>query len=880
MRDFRLVLLVCILTVGSFCHDGFGESSEPATGPGKAERTDLLPKKVRWQTLSADVCDVKIDRQGRPWFHISHKGKISVAQFKRQVERAAKLKAPWFSGGRIALFDSTGRIWLLPYADRKLLLGYDPESGKWIERRVAPAKDWSGYNENHHQSRKVWFTMPAHQSKTGSLYFSDRLGVHVLTKGRWSYQHLYKLNIKHKLYVSQTKKSFYKPRFAEDAAGRVYVWTSWRYDEQTGTVGFFVHDGKTWTHHLICDWRQAPGPANTSELNRLEYIVPLTGRRAMVSTGGPAFIVTTQLDAAMKKRIQEDIILLGDNFWKVREAAHERLERLGLVVRPMLNKALKQYKDPEIVVRLQHIIRAGEWAAKSPTVDGYTFHDLRVWCVDAEGNTWLVADQYRRPDGRMGRGILKISPQGKISPLPKYLHGWYYSARGILHGRDGRVYFACYVKCAVFDGEKIFRITDDMESRYRYILGRDADGRVYFSDGQRVAAFRFGYPDVRPTLPTTIYEVPRGRSMVCLDSTGRLWAVVFNAKTRKPQMAWFGPNGWNPADLPGGIKTQHTNFRLFQPLKRGFLVVQGAGSDRAFLFNGDEWETYANLRELVEKRHSLLAKLLDNQRWGNDYYAKLRVDDKGRVWVVEWTKAAAYDGKRWIDLRGPLVKVNSDADAFYFCISLERGKKMLVDNRGVFVMWIDNGRVRIERPKPPLPRRGIGNHYAARTGMWFDRQGRLWIPRDSGSCFLVDGKHPKVVENTGFPRFADSAGRVWFLNQQHGKLVVLAPNGRRAELKNEWLQGTIAAVPAAVAEDAPGSVWVSTRLGLLHVRVRSTDKGIVLQPVKHYERGVPKGDCWKMFVDKYRNLWFGPQNGRLYRVQLPKNSLKPACSGR
>src|SRR5262245_45522880 len=145
--------------------------------PANGGREDLLPNRARWRTFPPDVRRVTVDRRGRPWFEIERR--VPRAGLRRQVEPSVKLPAPWVPGARIVLLDSKGRVWLRPDDDARLLLGYDPRTGSWLGRRVVPVKDRAGYDENRANSSTVIFSGPAYESKSGRLYFPDRLGLHV-----------------------------------------------------------------------------------------------------------------------------------------------------------------------------------------------------------------------------------------------------------------------------------------------------------------------------------------------------------------------------------------------------------------------------------------------------------------------------------------------------------------------------------------------------------------------------------------------------------------------------------------------------------------------------------------------------------------------------
>src|SRR5262249_29845578 len=142
------------------------------------------------------------------------------------------------------------------------------------------------------------------------------------------------------------------------------------------------------------------------------------------------------------------------------------------------------------------------------------------------------------------------------------------------------------------------------------------------------------------------------------------------------------------------------------PLKDGCLIAQDNGRRRAFFYDGDAWHEHPHLRDLVEKRHEKLARLIDNRRWGRDFYAKLRVDDAGRTWLVEWMKGGVWDGKRWLDLVPALDAAlpGGKFDMFYFLIPLPGGQGMLATSgltSSSHLVTIDDGRVKVAPARLP-----------------------------------------------------------------------------------------------------------------------------------------------------------------------------------
>ena len=87
------------------------------------------------------------------------------------------------------------------------------------------------------------FRTVAFESYKGDLFFADTLGIHVLTGSQWSY----KITFERSYQGSHSPNALDMPlHFAEDKAGRVYMWTeNWR-DSDENTKGFWVWERSNW----------------------------------------------------------------------------------------------------------------------------------------------------------------------------------------------------------------------------------------------------------------------------------------------------------------------------------------------------------------------------------------------------------------------------------------------------------------------------------------------------------------------------------------------------------------------------------------------------------------------------------------------------------
>src|SRR5262249_12433396 len=92
-------------------------------GAGKDVFTPLCRDDFRGPVLAPD---------GRAWFWRGESG-LSAAAVKKQIEAVFQGTEPHVRGVETLYVDRSGRVWLIPYAQRQVLLGYDPATREWTE---------------------------------------------------------------------------------------------------------------------------------------------------------------------------------------------------------------------------------------------------------------------------------------------------------------------------------------------------------------------------------------------------------------------------------------------------------------------------------------------------------------------------------------------------------------------------------------------------------------------------------------------------------------------------------------------------------------------------------------------------------------------------
>jgi len=697
-------------------------------------------------------------------------------------------------------------------------LGYHPASRQWIERQSFPQP--YGKPAGGSEAKHPHFLGPAHESKSGRLYFADRMGVHVFYNGNWTYEFLYRQNFEQDRFYGDIK-GFNEVSFAEDASGRVYVWSTWGRFGWTGTIGYFLHENGTWKH--------VENIAGTL-IERLNAVVPLSNDQ----------VLAFQYNAP---------------------AVLHNIARAGPMVLSLPDGETRHFAFVPSEARTE--------------IDGHILTGARHLCSQRDGTAWIRASHCTTPDEKTFRdNIWRLSSDGRVLGCVTEAEGWYPDSAYV--DTRGLVFFARYEKgCVVFDKGKMYPVTDKTQEGYRWLLGEDSTGRIYIASPTGVAACAFQGTERRPALPTTIYEVPHRENVVCLDSYGRILAKL--AGSEHPFLSVFTDGRWVDYPLPGQWVDDPTAKQLkyvdyityIQPLREGWVVAQHGHRSTAFLFDGNNWTAFKDMQQLVESRFVDVAARIDNARFGRDFYTKMRIDNAGRIWLVEWTRCGVYDGRKWLDVVSAARKQGFGTDQFHHCLPLDNGARMLLSHS--LMAWVEHDQLKMGRFDPKVRMGKIESDYTTRSGLWLDSTSRVWLPNNSQSCYVLSNLDDiQLISGSGYPRFEDSAGCIWFLNYRDKQLVVRNRNGATLSLHEDSLHST-----SAVVEDHLGSLWIGTLRGLLHVVKESGNNeiGFSLRKIKHYQKEVPNGSCLEMFVDRERNLWFygpGPFNYRLYRIQLPE----------
>ncbi len=417
-------------------------------------------------------------------------------------------------------------------------------------------------------------------------------------------------------------------------------------------------------------------------------------------------------------------------------------------------------------------------------------------------------------------------------------------------------------------------------------LAQDGQGRVYF-DTAGVCVFD---PRQREDAPQLKYECFPAEAegwgpTAAMDSEGRLWARL--AVKEHPFLSscqggqWTDsadPTGWNPQRYPGQELVRTTDWRwmmasrapfhspsssaeltarlrtapgmashgILRPLAGGAMLAVEWDAERAFLFDGREWNAYDGLKALVENNYAWLRKHLDNgggasgATWTRAYPDPY-LDNKGQPVACDatghiWVAGGAYDGRKWDKTPPGHVLMNAAGDRVI-------AGGILHD----FAVW------------PPKELAVVKGRW------WFDRQGRAWSDSPQGMCRFQDGRfHDLKVGST--PLLEDSDGRCWCASLAGpGTWCLLLPDGTTSET---FTRGSL----GPLVEQGRGVVWSPAGDGLLRLHVAEPKGGkprIVLDQC--YPRLVTLGPVCFLGVDEHDNLWLATifAKSNLYRIELP-----------
>ena len=323
--------------------------------------------------------------------------------------------------------------------------------------------------------------------------------------------------------------------------------------------------------------------------------------------------------------------------------------------------------------------------------NGMAWKSYAAWDHPALGK---IDDVLPQPDGTIrvfdGSGEEATVALSALRPLPP--PAVVLDRDGLRDARNQRSRHVWWTKTPLADfiGEEL--------AAYGMFLAKDGQGRVYFSTGPAGPGPGPGFswiavfdPRYREDVPTLKYECVRlggGHRAIRLDSQQRLWARL--SEKDQPFLSRYDGDGWThfadptpataapsanrgaskpprqfgpmtlSAAMPDGAQAQArqrpapalADPSFFQTLRHGAMVASSYGN-RTYLFDGQQWNVYDSLRDLVDAEYAWLKEHIDNgavpYSYGN--CTLLAGDATGRVWVSEdrglKKYSGAYNGTNW-----------------------------------------------------------------------------------------------------------------------------------------------------------------------------------------------------------------------------------------
>jgi len=731
---------------------------------------------------------------GREW--LWERANVPIAEVKRRVEEGVAGKHASIAGAQVLLVDGRQRVWLIPTADMETLLGYDPAERRWIERRSPGADGPAKPLDTPRDITRCIFTGPGFESRSGFLFFGDQLGVHWFDGAAWGYQRLYQRNIDQNRYYGDIH-GFTEPQFAEDAQGRVYVWSAWGQFGRTGTIGFWVFGSGKWRDLDPVERVQAVHPRDPDEVwfvaDRGEVSVVKGGKHLAGKEAQQLLHPNLRFSSArLLATTREGMAFLRLDDVTVLEPFAKEPHR-GLALPP---------KGPATDLGSE----AGEFLARISS------HPV---AFDSRGWVWGSRLDGRDPEGMSpdGRQIRAFSLNNRFGSVviegagPEgcvYLRGggklWRFDPQAMAQLDDDRPILPAMViriqgtaypdtlgrmwctwdipggPTAVYDGQtwKTFARSQEesretpgfiaafqgaggamvfVDTRHRFHLF-DAEGRATANSAEQLA---LKYPDrLRRALPYPPAASANYYHHLVKDAAGRIWW----ANWEKP---------WGVVDGATALRGEDAEFELGRAHQAVFSVLHPVG-DGTRLLAGDERGVSAVVAVQNGRIVSLgPAPVRMGHRPPTNWRRNVLRDSAGRIWVMT-NRRTEHSG-----------------------INAVGGISQAIDSQGNLVATEDGWLMLEDRHK----------------SLWFKLVGwpKKVIVRQDPSGRTASLEVPGLVDIAPFAEAPD--GTVWALTSSD--LIRLAADGERLSI--------VSAYP--VAASAPGNIWCDAQGRVWLVRGRS-----------------------------------------------------------
>lgn len=853
----------------------------------------------RWQWLATrSVC---IDARGRAWVLRSDAKRSEMYCLDGSGEIAVLtrhgLRPEW------VMADRTGRFW---FATARGLYWRDPASGQ-VHRR--PPGDESLRKRVRNLSGDPCFR-GAMEHSTGRLYFADPAGVHVFDKGRWSYQTMRRPAPKNLSGFSGIAVCM-----VEGQDGRTVVRASGDY-----FGGFWVHDGKTWTHF---------SSAHDDRLRGIQAVIPLRGDGVLIGTRRQrAFLLDLGAlwPLPTAKKMLAALMKLGDEAPNVRAEAEKAVLAMGPRARTKLSRLAGFIADKRVRAIAQGVIATIAAPAPAPAAPDTRMRDVKFLYRSSTGDTLIAHGAFEptlavvRPDGTILSASRQVPKPGEGSSQHTSLG----RTAGAIPLRSGSVMLRTD-PFTVWDG-KTFRtvLGKPFDPGGWGLRGQDAQGRIYLQRySGEILVFDGRYRDTRPQLPYKCSPAARRTSnrSIALDSKGRLWVRLDPRKY--PFLSCYSQGKWTHLPDPGppsvvyetvqrdgGKQTIRWEYkdgkwaRSQVPPGETQAGQEAAPVDRDVVYWWARWYRRAGMMPTV---HGFTYNEDPSKRlpaMANPLFL-LPLKDGGLVAADRSGRGYFFDGSQWSVYRSLPELVRARRAYLVKRIDNERGMALGLDATGriwtgltslrtsggfsagadqwdvvpaEYRRFTRDGR-RCLTPRglldttvfPPVTlmkfKRGLTGSGLRRA--IFDSQGRQWFW--AGKSWRIEKDHLSKVpdDSPGYtPIFEDSSGRVWFVGPREGRgrgeLQLLCPGGRWLTIKAPGLW------VGQILEQTKDTFWSlrKRRISRLRIRGRPGREKVALD--REYTGSVPEDFAWAA-IDAEGALWV-LSRGRegLVRYELPR----------
>ena len=447
---------------------------------------DLAPRKVLWHFLPAEIGGALVAADGTC---------VYVAAGDPADSPTLSPDRVLSPGFRPLLLDRSGRLWCLAPNGAQIF----GVKGAETFRLDAPAG--ASFTTTDDAEGVTDYQTGAFEDSAGRLWFGNSRGLQWFDGHDWRARDLADPG---GLEVSRPMSTL---RIVQAPGGRLYFWARWPSgprgnrvfgrEPACGTQGFWMFDGGEWSHYTVL--QGLPD-------DRVEAVWPGSGDSVLVNTSRGQLVrfSTKKIDPAAE--VARLAPLLRSDKWQVREEATESLRALGSQMALELKKLLTAEKDIEVRSRIRLILAALKQPGpglQQVLESEYLCESIRLRPAGrdkAGGLQWLglatgvtnvkTAQTFATAAFLVSAKSVRMIEDWPASDKPGRVSVLADGADGLWIGVQNHGLFH-------WDGARMVEVSDKETRGYARILGRDGLGRLILSNGEGVAAYWPGQPDVK-----------------------------------------------------------------------------------------------------------------------------------------------------------------------------------------------------------------------------------------------------------------------------------------------------------------------------------------------------------------------------------------------